>query len=101
MSALVFIDESGVDTKMTRRCGRAARGAPCVGIVPHGHWRNTTVIAGLRSDRIDAPMPIDGAKDGDAFCARLEQILAPSLAAGDNFRRGNDPAGAVEKAPPP
>ena len=68
-SKLVFIDESGFDTKMTRCCGRAARGAPCVGIVPHGHWRNNTFIAGLRCDRINAPMLIEGAMDGDAFCA--------------------------------
>lgn len=82
-SKLVFIDESGFDTKMTRRCGRSARGAPCVGAVPHGHWRNNTFIAGLRADRIDAPMLIEGAMDGDAFCAWVEQALAPSLTAGD------------------
>jgi hypothetical protein len=80
---LVFIDESGFDTMMTRRCGRAARGAPCIGTVPHGHWRNNTFIAGLRNDRIDAPMLIEGAMDGDAFTAWVEQMLAPTLAAGD------------------
>jgi transposase len=80
---LVFIDESGFDTKMTRRFGRAARGVPCLGAVPHGHWRNNTFIAGLRSDRIDAPMLIEGAIDGDAFCAWVEQMLAPTLSPGD------------------
>lgn len=68
---------------MTRRFGRAARGAPCLGVVPHGHWRNTTFVAGLRSDRIDAPMLIAGAMDGDAFCAWVEQLLAPTLSPGD------------------
>ncbi len=82
-SKLVFIDESGFDTKMTRRFGRAARGAPCVGAVPHGHWRNNTFIAGLRSDRIDAPMLIEGAMDGDAFCAWVKQMLAQTLSPGD------------------
>ena len=82
-SKLVFIDESGFDTRMTRRFGRAARGAPCVGAVPHGHWRNNTFIAGLRSDRIDAPMLIEGAMDGDAFSAWVERMLAPTLSAGD------------------
>ena len=80
---LIFIDESGFDTKMTRRCGRSARGTPCIGAVPHGHWRNNTFIAGLRADRIDAPMLIEGAMDGDAFCAWVEQSLAPTLTAGD------------------
>ena len=54
-----------------------------MGTVPHGHWRNNTFIAGLRSDRIDAPMLIEGAMDGDAFCAWVEQMLAPTLVAGD------------------
>ena len=89
-SKLVFIDESGFDTKMTWRCGRAARGAPCVGIVPHGHWRNNTFIAGLRCDRIDAPMLIEGAMDGDAFTAWVEQMLVPTLFKHDlQLRRRN------------
>jgi transposase len=81
-SKLVFIDESGFDTKMTRRFGRAARGAPCLGAVPHGHCSNNTFIAGLRSDRIDASVLIEGAMHGDAFCAWVEQVLAPTLRAG-------------------
>ena len=56
---------------------------PCVGSVPHGHWRNTTFIAGLRNDRIDAPMLIEGAMDGEAFCAWVERMLVPTLSAGD------------------
>ncbi|MBL4558489.1 MAG: hypothetical protein JKP98_19770 [Rhodobacteraceae bacterium] len=64
---------------MTRRSGRSKRGTACVGAVPHGHWRNNTFIAGLRTDRIDAPMPIEGAMDGDAFCAWVAQSLAPTL----------------------
>lgn len=80
---LVFIDESGFDTKMARRCGRSARGEPCIGAVPHGHWHNNTFIAGLRVDRIDAPMLIEGAIDGDAFRAWVEQALAPTLQPGD------------------
>jgi transposase len=59
---------------MTRRFGGAARGAPCVGAIPHGHWCNTTFIAGLRRE---------GAMDGEAFCAWVEQMLAPTLSPGD------------------
>jgi hypothetical protein len=68
-----------------------ARGAPCPGAVPHGHWQTQTpdqvrgklFIAGLRSDRIDAPMLIGGAMDGDAFCAQVEPMPAPPLSPGD------------------
>lgn len=100
---LVFIDESGFDTKMTRRCGRTARGTPCLGTVPHGHWRNNTFIAGLRADRIDAPMLIEGAMDGDAFRAWVEQALAPTLEQGDivicdnlNVHKNADARAAIE-----
>ncbi len=66
-----------------------ARVAPCVGAVPHGHWRNNTFIARLRNDFIDALMLIEGAMDGEAFCAWVEQMLAPTLAAGDIVICGN------------
>jgi transposase len=83
VSALVFIDESGFDTKMTRLRGRSTRGQPCLGSGPHGHWRNNTFIAGLRADRVDAPMLLPGAMDGDAFAAWIGKALAPTLKAGD------------------
>lgn len=46
-------------------------------IIPsaHSHWRNNTFFAGLQADRIDAQMLIEGAMDGDAFCAWVEQSL--------------------------
>ena len=83
MDKLVFIDESGFDTKMTRRFGRSARGKACLGAVPHGHWRTTTFIAGLRADRVDAPMLLSGAMNGVSFSAWVTQALAPTLQAGD------------------
>ena len=64
---LVFIDESGFNTKMARRCGRCLRAQNLVAAIPHGHWKTLTFIAALRHDRIDAPMVIDGAMDGPAF----------------------------------
>lgn len=80
---LVFIDESGFDTKMTRLRGRSATGEPCTGSVPHGRWNNNTFIAGLRMDSIDAPMLIAGPMNGDIFASWVEQALAPTLKAGD------------------
>lgn len=80
---LIFIDESGFDTKMTRLRGRSSSGQPCFGSVPYGHWRNNTFIAGLRSDRIEAPMLLSGPMNGEAFSAWVEQALAPTLTAGD------------------
>ena len=49
---LVFIDESGLNTKMARLRGRSKRGERCRAAVPHGHWKSTTFTAGLRIDGI-------------------------------------------------
>ena len=50
--------------------------------VPFG-WKTKTLVAALRWDRVDAPMTIDGALDGAAFLAYVEQVLAPTLSAGE------------------
>ena len=68
---------------MARFYGWARRGLRAVFRVPHGHWRTTTFVAGLRHDRIVAPMLLDGAIDGAAFRAWVEQALAPTLEPGD------------------
>jgi transposase len=80
---LVFIDETGANTKMTRRYGRAPRGQRVIGRVPHGHWKTTTFVAALRADGLVAPMVIDGAMTGDLFVAYVRQVLVPELRAGD------------------
>ena len=80
---LVFIDESGFNTRMTRLYGRSARGERCVDQVPHGRWETNTFIAGLRLDRIEAPMLLKGAMDGDAFEIYVRDVLAPTLSQGD------------------
>jgi len=80
---LVFIDETGANTKMTRRYGRSPRGQRVVDAVPYGHWKTTTFVAALRSEGLVAPMVIDGAMNGDLFVAYAEQVLVPTLRAGD------------------
>src|ERR1700675_3497526 len=76
---LVFIDETGASTNMARLRGRAPRGDRLVGKVPHGHWKTTTFVAGLRANALTAPCVIDGPMNGNAFLAYVEQILAPTL----------------------
>lgn len=64
---------------MTRLRGRSRRGTRLVGSVPHGHWKTSTFLAGLRHDRIVAPLVLDGAINGRTFRAWVEQFLAPTL----------------------
>jgi transposase len=79
----VFLDETGTATNMTRRYGRSPSDRRLVAAVPHGHWRTTTFIAGLRQTAIVAPLVLDGPMTGTAFRAYVEQFLAPSLEPGD------------------
>ena len=61
---LVFIDETWAATNMTRRYGRCARGLRLRASVPHGHWKLTTLVAGLRTAGISAPYVFEGAING-------------------------------------
>ena len=68
---------------MTRRRGRAPAGQRVRASVPYGHWKTTTVIAGLRTDGLVAPCLLDGPVNRDAFEAYVEQVLVPALRPGD------------------
>lgn len=89
---LVFIDETGLSTKMSRLRGRAPRGERCRSGVPHGHWKTTTFTRALRLSGMTAPMVLDGAMNGVAFKAYVEQILVPTLTPGDMVVMDNLPA---------
>ena len=80
---LVFIDECGASTKMTRLYGRCARGKRLVCTVPHGHWKTTTFVGALRKDGMTAPCVFDGPMNGETFLAWVEQFLVPTLRRGD------------------
>ena len=68
---------------MSRLRGRSPRGTRCLASVPHGHWKTTTFIAGLRHDAITAPMVIDGPINGATFLAYVRTFLCPTLRPGD------------------
>ena len=80
---LVFIDETSVNTKMTRQRGRARKGKRLQASAPFGKWGTQTFIAGLRHDGLTAPWVIPGAMDREAFNIYIETQLAPTLAPGD------------------
>jgi DDE superfamily endonuclease len=79
----VLIDETGTATNMARRYGHGPLGERLVAAVPHGHWRTTTFVAGLRRSGVIAPLVLDRPMTGRAFRAYVEQFLAPELAPGD------------------
>jgi transposase len=89
---LVFIDETGASTKMARLRGRCPRGERLRSGLPHGHWKTTTFVAGLRLGGFTAPMVLDGPMTGPWFLAYTEQILVPTLRPGDVVILDNLPA---------
>jgi transposase len=89
---LVFIDETGASTKMARLYGRSPCGQRCHAPVPHGHWETTTFTGALRLQGLTAPMLLDGPMNAAAFLAYVEQVLAPTLNAGEIVVMDNLPA---------
>ncbi len=80
---LIFIDETATKTNMVRLHGRSPRGTRLVDTSPHGHWKTSTFIAGLREDGLIAPAVFDGAIIGELFLAYVEQVLVPTLRSDD------------------
>jgi transposase len=80
---LVFIDETWVKTNMARLRGRAPKGERLRAAVPHGHWKTTTFIGGLRLCGLTASMVLDGPVNGVWFQAYVDQVLVPTLSPGD------------------
>jgi transposase len=76
---LVFLDETSTKTNMVRMYGRSPRGERLVATSPHGHWKTSTFLAGLREDGMVAPAVFDGPINGDRFLAYVEQVLVPTL----------------------
>ncbi|MCK5575805.1 MAG: IS630 family transposase, partial [Sphingomonadales bacterium] len=80
---LVFLDESGAKTDMTRLRGRAPKGERVYDTAPHGHWCTTTMISSIRYDGTTACMTIEGPTTTDVFRAYVRHILVPTLRPGD------------------
>jgi transposase len=92
---LIFIDETGTSTNMTRLRGRAPRGQRLVAKVPHGHWKMTTFVAALRCDGITAPFVIDAPMNGEIFVTYIKQCVVPTLSPGETVSMDNLPAHKV------
>ena len=80
---LVFVDESGANTQMTRRHGRSPIGQRLACPVPQGHYQTTTMIAALGLQGPQAPWLFGGVMDGELFLAWVKQGLVRCLEPGD------------------
>jgi transposase len=89
---LVFIDETGTNTKMTRARGRCSKGERLRSKAPFGHWMTQTFVAGLRCGALTAPWVIDAPMDRAIFETYITTQLVPTLEKGDIVILDNLPA---------
>jgi len=80
---LIFVDETGTTTKMTRLRGRSLKGERLNSKAPFGHWGTQTFVAGLKCDGLTAPWVIDAPMNKVIFETYVETQLAPALKPGD------------------
>src|SRR3954451_17024452 len=79
---LVFVDECGANTSMTRTHGRAPVGERVYTNTP-GHWESITLTCGLRLSGVTATLAFPGATNTDVFETYVEEVLVPELKPGD------------------
>lgn len=80
---LIYLNESGVTTSMTRLYGRCAGGRRIHEATPGGHWKILTILSAMSTRRMIATMTIEEPTDADIFLAYIEHVLCPELRLGD------------------
>src|SRR3954453_8259524 len=79
---LVFVDECGANTAMTRTHGRAPVGERVYTNTPGG-WESITLTCGMRLSGVTATLAFPGATNTDVFETYVEEVLVPELKPGD------------------
>jgi transposase len=80
---LIFLDESGMKTNMTRLYGRAYGGNRCLDSAPCGHWETVTLLSSIRLDGETESLVFEGAVNRKMFDSYIKEGLAPTLRPGD------------------
>lgn len=78
-SRLVFLDETGITTQMTRPHARAWKGKRACGSVPCRQWRRVTILGALSVEGMMAAMTSEAATSTALFRAYVQPILIPTL----------------------
>lgn len=95
---LIFLDETGTTTDMTRDKARATPGERIVELIPHQNWSITTVVAAIGLTGVLGSLIYSGATDEESFATYLEQVLGPQLRTGDIVVMDNLSAHKTESA---
>ena len=80
---MVFLDESGINTGMTRLYGRGLSDERVVDYTPDVRFERTSILSSLRINGDIVPLVFEGALNGDLFKEYISKCLVPSLCEGD------------------
>jgi transposase len=80
---MVFVDETGLNTAMTRLYARALSHLRAIGRAPKGKHINLTVVGAVALDGVRAMMAYEGGTTREAFLRFVHDALVPSLHRGD------------------
>ncbi len=79
---LVFLDECGFNTSLTRLYGRAPSHQRALGRVPRNWGKNQSLMCAMQCSGPFAPLIVEGAVNGDVFEWYVREVLCPALTPG-------------------
>jgi transposase len=82
-SKLVFLDESSINTGMTRLYGRSQGKTRVVEYVPDVRFERTSIVSTIRLDGTMTPCAFRGSMNGERFVEYIKNNVAPTLKQGD------------------
>jgi len=80
---LIFLDESGINTGMTRLYGRATKNQRVMDDIPDVRFVRTTILSSVRMDGTIVPIIFEDALNGELFKEYIRMFLVPTLKPGD------------------
>ena len=83
VNKLIFLDESGINTGMTRLYGRSSDGERVIDYIPDVRFERTSILSSIRANGEMVPLVFEGALNGELFKEYVSQCLAPTLHKGD------------------
>jgi len=77
-SKLIFIDETSINTGMTRLYGRAEGGDRVIDYIPDVRFERTSIVSSVRLDGTITSLAFEGSLNGDIFLCYVKQFLVPN-----------------------
>ena len=76
---LVFLEESSINTGMTRLYGRGQNGDRVVDYTPDIRFERTTILSPVRANGDMVPLVFEGSLNGDIFKEYVSKCLASKV----------------------